>query len=143
VLQDYDLTPVRKRLVKDAAMPSGWLDEAIFEFRRYLGLRIVARGPVHMFSKQIDDVWHTCLLFSRLYADLCHQAFGHFVHHEPVTDDPPGDDAPSDPHDHWREFEAAYEGLYGELNRLWLMGRPRAAAPDAEPAAAAGPTRAG
>src|SRR5690348_12138338 len=37
VLQDFDLSPVRERLLRDAVMPSGWVDEAILEFRRYLG----------------------------------------------------------------------------------------------------------
>jgi hypothetical protein len=116
VLQDYDLTPVRDRLLKDGTMPSTWVDEAIFEFRRFLGLRILG-GPMAMVSKQVDDVWHTCLLFSRLYSDLCHQAFGRFVHHDPMaTPDP-------DPEPKRRAFEEAYVSLYGELGRMWRMGR--------------------
>jgi hypothetical protein len=113
VLQDYDLTLVRDRLVRDAVMPSGWVDEAILEFRRYLGLRVLENEPLMMFSKPIDNVWHTCLLFSRLYADLCQQAFGTFLHHEPATTPVP------DPARCWDAFQMAYERNYGSLNRLW------------------------
>ncbi len=112
-LQDYDLSPVRDRLLRDAAMPSGWVDEAILEFRRYLGLRLLDPQPLMMFSKPVDNVWHTCLLFSRLYADLCQQVFGGFVHHEPTV-------APvSDLAGCWDAFQTAYERAYGPLNRLW------------------------
>ena len=110
-------------------MPSGWIDEAIFEFRRYLGLRVLHTGPIDMFSKQIDDVWHTCLLFSRLYAAYCDAAFGHFVHHEPAMGhDPTSVDEPGavrpDRETRWRAFEDAYERMYGDLGRLWQMARP-------------------
>ena len=34
-LQDYDLSPVRARLMKQGALPVDSLDDAIFEFRRF------------------------------------------------------------------------------------------------------------
>src|SRR5690242_11542405 len=70
VLEEYDLTPVRERLLREGAMPAAWVDEALYEFRRYLGLRALVPYPVMMLSRPIDAAWHTCLLFSRLYADL-------------------------------------------------------------------------
>src|SRR5215211_7895361 len=127
VLQDFDLSPVRERLLTDAVMPASWVDEAILEFRRYLGLRVVdEHGHYYMFSKPVDNVWPTFLLFSRLYAQYCQEAFGHFVHHEPAA----GHDAakatalPLDRETHWRAFETAYARTYGELTRLWQMARP-------------------
>ncbi|HLH22212.1 MAG TPA: hypothetical protein VK066_06800 [Chloroflexota bacterium] len=117
VLEDYDLRPVRERLRGEGAMPAAWLDEAIWEFRRYLGLRLVAGGRVPMLSQPVDAVWHACLLFSRLYADLCEHAFGEFVHHEPATEPDP------DPAGSWRRFADAYVRLYGESpGRLWRLG---------------------
>lgn len=116
VLQDYDLTPVRDRLLREGAMPAAWLDEALLEFRRYLGLRALYGQPLLMASKPVDAVWHTCLLFTRLYADLCQQAFGEFVHHDPAAAPLP------DPGARWQEFVAAYERYYGPLGRLWRLG---------------------
>jgi hypothetical protein len=127
VLQDFDLSPVRERLLSDAVMPSGWVDEAILEFRRYLGLRVVEEhAHYYMFSKPVDNVWHTCLLFSRLYAQYCQEAFGHFVHHEPAAGHDPADSAaPALAREtRWRAFETAYVRTYGELPRLWQMARP-------------------
>jgi hypothetical protein len=116
VLEAYDLTPVRDRLVDDGAMPQSWVDEALLEFRRFLGLQVVAPGSKIMFSRHVDHVWHTCLLFSRLYADYCDQAFGQFFHHDPATE------PRSDREGQFREFEQLYERVYGAPNRLWYMG---------------------
>jgi hypothetical protein len=116
-LQDYDLAPVRTRLVKQAVLPAESLDDAIFEFRRFLGLVVVGYLELPMVSPTIDEVWHTCLLFSRLYADLCEQTVGEFIHHEPFMG------APKDAHDRLderRKFEQAYTRVYGEM-APWLQ----------------------
>lgn len=106
-------------------MPSTWLDDAVREFRRYLALRVIFPDRrLQMFSKQIDAVWHCCLLFSRLYADYCAVSFGHFVHHDPATE-PLG---PAEAETEWNAFQQAYEQAFGPLPRLWQMAQPR---PDA------------
>ena len=118
VLQDYDLDPVRDRLIRHGIMHPTWVDEAILEFRRYCGMHAVQAEGRIMFSERVDTVWHTCLLFTELYADYCHQAFGHFYHHVPGLGRG-GDRAAA-----FREFTALYERLYGELGRLWTLERP-------------------
>jgi hypothetical protein len=117
-LEGFDLGPVRERLLRDGTLPSGWVDEALFEFRRYLGLRVLCARTPMMLSKPIDAVWHTCILFTRLYTDYCQQAFGEYVHHDPTTEQIVDRAAL------WAEFEAAYTAWYGTPGRLWLMGRP-------------------
>jgi hypothetical protein len=118
VLQDYDLSPIRNRLLHVELMPLSYIDPLLFEFRRYLGLTVITQKSMPMFSRLVDQVWHTTLLFTRLYADLCQQAFGIFLHHDPATETSP------DPVQSWREFEEAYTALYGEVSDLWQAGRP-------------------
>jgi hypothetical protein len=118
VLDQFDLSRIRTRLLDDATMPSTWVDEAIFEFKRYIGIYVIIKTPMPMFSRHVDLAWHACLLFSRLYADLCQQVVGDFVHHEPVEQ---GEIPVAD---RWDEFRAAYEALYGDLGRLWLIAHP-------------------
>jgi hypothetical protein len=115
-LEAYDLAPVRARLLKQGVLPADRVDDAIFEFRRFFGLavvgyqrRLAVSGPV------VDEVWHTCLLFSRLYADLCEQTVGRFVHHEPLMEGS-GDEARL--HEGKRLFEQAYSRVYGEMTTL-------------------------
>jgi hypothetical protein len=119
VIAGYDLSLVRERLIRAGTMTSGWASEAIFEFRRYLGLRAVFPAPITMLSADIDEIWHTCLLHTRLYADLCEEAFGHFLHHDPAAEATP------DRAGLWAEFETAYRSLYGEPGPLWELARAR------------------
>src|SRR3954463_13400075 len=121
VLEAYDLSAVRHRLLAESLLPQALVDEAILEFRRFLALNVILERPVGMISQQVDHVWHTCLLFSRLYADLCQQVFGHFVHHEPTgpTADDTAHAAPLDAPDEVQTFEAAYRQVFGPLGHLW------------------------
>ena len=121
-LEDYDWSPVAARLAKEGVMPSTWVPDAVLEFRRYIALRpLFPDRRLQMFSKQIDAVWHTCLLFSRMYADYCQRAFGHFVHHEPNVE-PLG---AARVEEEWAAFQECYERAFGPLPRLWQMARPR------------------
>jgi hypothetical protein len=115
-LQDYDLAPVRARLLKQGVLPADRVDDAIFEFRRFLGLAVVGyQRRLAVSGAAVDEVWHTCLLFSRLYADLCEQTVGRFVHHEPLMEGP-GDEARL--REGKRLFEQAYSRVYGEMTTL-------------------------
>jgi hypothetical protein len=117
-IEAYDLTYVCDRLIKTGVMTPAWADQAVFEFRRYLGLCAVFAEPIPMLSRDVDEVWHTCLLFTRLYADLCDRVFGRFLHHDPSTE------SAADRRAAWAEFETAYRALYGEPGPLWQMSRP-------------------
>ena len=117
VLHHYDLTHVRARLLRKELLTPALVDLMIFEFRRYLGLRLVQDRSVPMLSRAVDEVWHTTLLFTRLYADLCDHVFGFFLHHDPAT-------APwSDVDERWNDFCASYYRLYGPLGSLWENAR--------------------
>jgi hypothetical protein len=34
--------------------------------------------------EELDDMWHTLLLFTKEYLDFCTENFGKFVHHDPT-----------------------------------------------------------
>jgi hypothetical protein len=118
-LEAYDLSPVQEYLAAEGTLPPTWLEDAVFEFRRYLGMRRVFDRSFPMFSDQVDQVWHTALLFTDLYADLCQAVFGRFEHHDP-WDEP----KPEQVLELWRRFEGAYRLLYGEPTYLWTIRLP-------------------
>lgn len=35
--------------------------------------------------REIDDMWHTFLLFTHEYTDFCHRYFGEYLHHVPTV----------------------------------------------------------
>jgi hypothetical protein len=42
---------------------------------------------IHAEMKEIDDMWHTFLLFTKDYMCFCQQYFGKYFHHLPTTED--------------------------------------------------------
>jgi len=122
-LETYDLSPVEHWLLAEGSLPPAWVEEAVYEFRRYLGMRLVFARTFAMFSEQVDEVWHTTLLFTELYADLCQQTFGYFAHHDPWDEPKPEQVA-----ELWRSFAEAYHLLYGKPSYLWTIRSPQGTA---------------
>jgi hypothetical protein len=117
-LENFDLGPVRDRIIRTEVLPSSLVDDATFELRRYLAVRLVTGRPVSMLSRPVDSVWHSCLLFTRLYAELCESVFGSFVHHDPSTESIEALESG------WSEFESEYTRLFGPPGPLWQLWRP-------------------
>lgn len=42
---------------------------------------------MHEEMREIDDMWHTFLLFTKEYQEFCWSYFGYFIHHAPFTED--------------------------------------------------------
>jgi len=104
----------RQRLIEKEEVPESQVDEAILEYRRFLGLALVGYAELGMFSPIIDKVWHLHILCTKDYLAFCQEAFGRFVHHCPnfsvAQRDPGGFD----------HFRTIYEALYGHhLPSVW------------------------
>jgi len=75
---------------------------------------------VHKEMKEMDDMWHTFLLFTMDYADYCEKYFGEFIHHMPTTDD---EEMPTDEEfstDLTRYLSYIYDQLGEETVRSWF-----------------------
>ena len=42
---------------------------------------------LHHEMREIDDMWHTFILFTKDYMEFGMRYFGHYVHHAPTTDE--------------------------------------------------------
>lgn len=42
---------------------------------------------IHPEMQEIDDMWHTFLLFTKDYMDLCQKYFDTYIHHTPHSDE--------------------------------------------------------
>lgn len=38
-------------------------------------------------TREIDEFWHTHILFTKKYFEDCHNIFGEYIHHNPAEDD--------------------------------------------------------
>lgn len=84
----YQMPDVIKRCQKDF----GYSDEDITilekELKRYLILCTLKEENegVDMYSTDVDNLWHSFILFTKDYASFCDTNAGHFIHHIPKTD---------------------------------------------------------
>ena len=56
------------------------------ELKRFLILAGDNDDGIDMFGLEVDNLWHTFLLFTKEYQKFCHDMFGKFIHHTPVID---------------------------------------------------------
>jgi hypothetical protein len=118
-LQAFDLSPIRARILKEETIPPQLVDEAIHEFRRYVGFYIHfgAQRSFTMFSEDVDEVWHVCILHTRLYEDFCTTVLGTYLHHQPFLSGDPN------ARENREYFEKSYTNLYGPIPTFWHLRR--------------------
>ncbi|MBA2657861.1 MAG: hypothetical protein H0U70_12905 [Tatlockia sp.] len=73
-------------------------DEALSELIKFLWLSKKHEGDkllspndnklkfVCGIPEELDDMWHTFILFTKDYAEFCAENFGHFIHHAPTSE---------------------------------------------------------
>jgi hypothetical protein len=118
LISTYDLSPIREKIVKDNVLPESIVDEAILEYRKYMILLRLGFQQLVMCSHEVDEVWHTHILFTQSYAEFCYQAFGGFVHHDPVISLIPV----AELNNATEAFFGAYREVFGKLSQLWGIG---------------------
>jgi hypothetical protein len=79
---------------------------------------------LHPEMKEIDDMWHTFVLFTKEYRDFCNHYFGQFIDHSPKTDEDK-----KQAHDNYEEhlsteiqrmLSFVYDHLGEETLRFWF-----------------------
>ena len=107
-LEAYDMWFVEERVARKALIPLERLANAALEFKRYMALVGLGYRRLGMLSPEVDEIWHTFILFTREYAAFCREAFGEFIHHVPRTSRSPLAESSGD------NFRSAYAEVFGE-----------------------------
>jgi len=89
---------------------------AFIEFKKYAALGQIFDGPLAMASREVDEVWHQFILFTREYAAFCNRVLGQFLHHAPHT----ARTSTSSRTNARRNFISAYHTVFGNLHEIWL-----------------------
>jgi hypothetical protein len=116
-LERFEAPYLEARVTKEG-MTSHAYQEAFTEFKKYAGLFATSKEPLAMMSTQIDEVWHSFILFTKQYASFCNDYLGEFMHHLPATADQPVDKTSKE------NFVRRYNEVYGELHPLWDRNAP-------------------
>lgn len=115
-INEYPFSQVQEKLLKSGALAPTVIEEAIKEFRKYLTLVVLGYKNVGMNSREVDEVWHTFILFSRDYMVFCNEVFGHYLHHQPSIPSQPLGAEPRE------RFLEAYRLEFGEPPAIWMAG---------------------
>lgn len=75
-------TLLLERICETHGVSRNEAQESFDETKKFLLFCRLNPDTRHSPSKQIDEVWHKFMLFSRSYAAFCDQ-IGGFIHHEP------------------------------------------------------------
>lgn len=112
-ITQYPFAQVREKLLMEEKLSPRVVDEAIAEFRKYLELIALGHRGMGMISHEVDEVWHTFILFTRDYVSFCDETFGFFLHHQPAVPSRPLGTEPR------QRFLEAYRHEFGDLPAIW------------------------
>lgn len=112
-IAEVDLSDVINRVLEETGMSAGRVADAVDEYRKFLFLAALGTPKMSMCSKDVDEVWHSHILFTNEYADFCFRVYGGYLHHAPKTARAPLDS------DGAINFKEAYEAVFGELHPIW------------------------
>ena len=88
-VMNYQMPHIITRYRKDYNVSEDTAKVHEVELKRYFILAVDKtddEDPLGMMSTQVDNLWHTFLLFTKDYQAFCHDMFGKFIHHIPLTD---------------------------------------------------------
>jgi len=88
VVKSLDLSVVKARLMRESCWDETRANTAVTEYKRFLIMsKLSDAGATVKPCKDVDEVWHTHILFTRMYHRDCETVFGRYLHHTPEAED--------------------------------------------------------
>jgi hypothetical protein len=115
----FPLQPVVQRFTSDYRVSLQDAKALERELKRFLILSAIHPTKSYGMMGPVDDLWHTFLLFTHLYAQFCEQVAGHFIHH--VPEDPQS--GPAEKRAFRRQYAAFlkdYQTVFAEPPPPWI-----------------------
>ncbi|MBA4542743.1 MULTISPECIES: hypothetical protein [Thermoactinomyces] len=79
---------VKERVIREHQISLTEWENRWFEWKRYLIMAALLKS-VPMFSREVDEIWHEKLMFTREYEDFCRRYLKTALHHAPNKTDAP------------------------------------------------------
>ena len=79
----FDFAKVTDRYIKDSKVSPQLAAETLVELKRWFTLCALHPEKMYATGGQVDEMWHTFILFTKDYARFCHDITGAFIHHVP------------------------------------------------------------
>jgi hypothetical protein len=112
VIMAYENEQLYERFVTDHGGSLSDARERFVALKQFLTVCAVLPG-IKVASDEIDQMWHTFLLFTREYRNFCNDRLGLFIEHEPFEDSQPT---------YYEATRNFADGMFGELDlRYWPL----------------------
>ena len=124
MVMNYPMPDPIARCKKDFGYSDSEMKLLEKELKRYLILCILkspGQEGVGMYSKDVDNLWHSFILFTREYAEFGKKCAGYFLHHMPRTDH---DEllTRKESHEKFLFFTNRYKEIFGEApHAIWFL----------------------
>jgi hypothetical protein len=82
------------------------------------------KRSLDMYSRDVDNLWHAFILFTKEYHDFSHQIYGRYIHHVPNIDKAREKTVEERIalQKAYRDFILYYEETFNEsINQIWLL----------------------
>jgi hypothetical protein len=83
LLENWDLTDIRRRVKRDLGIRSSKALRMESEYKRFLALALLNPEKSYGMAGLIDEFWHRHVLDTPAYVSMCETIFGKYVHHLP------------------------------------------------------------
>lgn len=85
-IQNWNVDHVKNYLIERENMSKEYTDAMEIEYKRFLSLILSMEPGVNIpISAEVDPFWHTHLLFTHDYTEMCFQFGGVYIHHVPAV----------------------------------------------------------
>ena len=86
MLSDWNLSKVREYLVEKEKYDESTALAMEIEYKRFLALTLALDTKMNVpVSAEVDPFWHTHIIFTHDYTNMCHALGGVYVHHVPAV----------------------------------------------------------
>ena len=121
-IMKYPMAPILQRCKKDYSYTDEDMNILERELKRYFVFSAFNKTGHGMYSKDVDNLWHTFILFTKDYAHFCNKYIGNFIDHVPETDTAKTPEALSEVRDDFREFVKNYTEIFKEeVHPIWFL----------------------
>lgn len=121
-IMDYQMPEVIKRCKKDFNYTDDDMRIIEREFKRFIVMSVILKDTgIGMYSKDVDNLWHSFILFTKEYTDFCTTFNGKFIHHVPEVEEKTPEKRAEVQKD-FQQFIKNYEELFHEeIHPVWFL----------------------
>lgn len=92
VIKDWDLSDVKRYLREHKGMDAYYVDQLETEYKRYMSLVVMHHPLSFSISEEVDEMWHTHILFTQDYVKMSRACGFDYLHHIPLILNPEGEE---------------------------------------------------